>query len=275
VLARLENISFGRPACQQAITGEGDADAVLAITPCRGTPRSRQPVTIALGRRIGDRDQILGEIDGVRVDYRPTDGLRLNGVAGYPVLTAADVFNPARQFFGISAMNDRPDNTRDLNGYLIEQQQGGHVTNRSLGGALRYLEPGRALLFYLDYEPDTRTPGTLMVSGALQLPYRTTFSATLDIQSRPIPELQRQYLQQSMTAVDGWDRVIPGDRLSQHLDDGARKVGILAVDLSRPLSRRIRLRGGVVMLDAGHGDTVTRRYAPGNITTTSESPAGT
>jgi hypothetical protein len=262
VLSRIDSLSFGRPACQQAITGEDAADALPAVTSCRGAPRSRQPVTIALGRRIGDRDEILGEIDGVRVDYRPTDGLRLNGIAGYPVLTEADVFNPARQFFGISAMTDRPDNTWDLNGYLVEQQQRGRVTNRSLGGALRYLEPGHSLLFYLDYEPDTRTLGTLMVSGALKLPYRTTFSATLDIQSRAIPGLQQQYLQQSMTAVDGWDWVIPGDRLSQHLDDGAREVGILAMDLSYPLSRRIRMRGDVVMLDASQEDTVTRRYDP-------------
>lgn len=262
VLSRIGNISFGRSACQQTIAGDEALEAMPAVTTCRSTSRSRQPVTIQLGRRIGDRDEILGEIDGVRVDYRPADGVRLNGIAGYPVLTEADVFNPSRQFFGISAMTDGQDNTWDLNGYLVEQQANGLVTNRSMGGSLRYLKPGHSLLFYLDYDPDTRALGTLMASGALKLPYKTTLSATFDIQSRAIPGLQQQYLTQSMTAMEGWDWIIPGDRLSHYIDGGATEVGIVAVDLSYPLTRRIRLRGDVVMLDTAREEAVTRHYDP-------------
>lgn len=262
VLARIGSISFGKPACQQAIAGDDAAEDIPAIASCRGANRSRQPVSIQMGRRIGVRDEILGDIDGVRVDYRPADGLRLNGIAGYPVLTEEDVFNPSRQFFGISAMTDGPNNTWDLNGYLVEQQENGQVTYRSTGGSLRYLKPGRSLLFYLDYDPDTSTLGTFMASGAMKLPFRTTLSATVDIQSRPIPGLQQQYLKQSMTEMEGWDLILPADRLTYHIDGGAKEVGVLAVDLSYALSQRIRLRGDVVMLDASRNDAVTRRYDP-------------
>jgi len=247
--AQQGNISFGNPACQQAITGDEFADDIPAARSCINAHDTQQPFSIQLGHRVGTRNDILGEFDGVRVDYRLGDGLILNGIAGYPVLTAEDVFNADRQMFGISATTEHLANTWELNSYLVEQQESGQVVGRSMGGAMRYLKPGRSMLIYLDYDPASRSVGTLMASGALKLPYKTTLSATLDLQSRPIPGLQQKYLTQSMTVMDGWDWILPTDRLAVHTAGGTNEVGILAVDLSYALSRRIRLRGDVVLID--------------------------
>lgn len=249
VSGRQRDIAFKHPACQREITGD---ESGVAGGACNTAADSRQPFSIQLGRRIGTRNEILGEFDGVRVDYRLTDGLMLNGIAGYPVLTAEDVFNPARQVFGFSATTGAVADTWELNGYLAEQQEDGRVVGRSLGGAMRYLRPGHSLLAYLDYDPVRQSIGTLMASGALKLPFRTTLSATLDLQQRPIPVLQKKYLTQSMTVMDGWDWILPDDRLALHTTGGSNEVGLLAVDLSYALSRRIRLRGDVILLDVAH-----------------------
>lgn len=262
---RQNDISFTHPACGQDITDDDYANTLPAGRSCGSASSSRQPFSIQLGRRIGSRDEILGEFDGVRVDYRLADGLMLNGIAGYPVLSAEDVFNPSRQVFGISAATDHTADTWELNGYLTERQENGRVFDRSMGGAVRYLQPGRSILFYLDYDPVNQSVGALMASGALKLPRRTTFSATLDRQQRMIPELQKKYLTQSMTVMDGWDWILPDDRLAAHTAGGSSDVSIVALDLSYALSRRIRLRGDVVRLDVtdnavAAGGTETSEY---------------
>ncbi|MGD2112706.1 MAG: hypothetical protein PVI50_04910 [Gammaproteobacteria bacterium] len=243
------DITFRDPACQHEIAGEAYMDTLPAGRSCSNTPDTQQRFAIRLGRRIGTSNDILGEFDGVRVDYRPRDGLTLNGIAGYPVFTAEDVFNSERQLFGISAATNSVANTWDLNGYLVEQQSNGQVVDRSMGGAIRYLQPGRSMLVYLDYDPVADSVGTLLASGALSLPWQTTLSATVDFQKRPLPGLQQKFLARSMTAMDGWDWILPNDRLAVRTAGDSNEVGLLAVDLSHALSQRIRLRGNVVLLD--------------------------
>jgi hypothetical protein len=247
--AQQVDIIFRNPACQQDITGEEYADNVPPGSSCITSSDSQQPFSIQFGRRIGTRNNILGELDGVRVNYRLDHGLILNGIAGYPASAAEDVFNHARQVFGISATTGQLVQSWELNSYLVEQQENGQIVGRSLGGAIRYLKPGRSMLMYLDYDPVSSSIGTLMASGAVKLPRKTTVSATLDLQSRPIPALQQKYLTQSMMVMDDWDWIVPNDRLAYHTGGGASEVGLLAVDISYALSRRINLRGDLVMLD--------------------------
>jgi hypothetical protein len=259
IQARQGSIAFHDPACQRDIAGQAGLAIPPAVTSCTDAPDPQQGISVQLGQRVGHRGDILGEFDGIRLDFRTDDGLSVNGIAGYPVLTEADVFNPARQVFGISATTERLGRAWDLNSYLVEQQENGQVTGRSMGGAMRFLRPGRSMLVYLDYDPEGSSIGTLMASGALQLPFSATISATLDLQNRPIPGRQQKYLQQSMTAMEGWDWVLPGDRLAYHTGDGTGEVGVLAVDLSYALSRRIKLRGDVVLLDVkNEADAATR-----------------
>jgi len=253
------DVSFRGHGCQQGIAGAANMNIISMGSSCVDAPDTQQRLSLQLGRRMGTRDDILGEFDGIRLGFRPADGLSVNGIAGYPVLTENDVFNPARQVFGISATTDRLARAWDLNSYLVEQQENGQVTGRSMGGALRYLRPGRSMLVYLDYDTAGSSLGTLMASGAYQLPFKTTISATFDLQNRPMPGRQQKYLQQSMAAMEGWDWILPGDRLAYHTGDGTGEVGVLAVDLSYALSRRIKLRGDVVMLDiTSDADTAMR-----------------
>lgn len=257
---RQDSIGFGTAVCQQEITGADYEYMLPAKVTCMDSNDNRQPFSIQLGQRIGARNGILGELDGVRMDLRVGDALRLNGIAGYPVLTAEDVFNPERQLFGISATSTELADAWELNGYLFEQQSNGLVTDRSMGGAMRYLRSGKSLLVYLDYDPATGAPGALLASGAMQLPFRTTLSATLDRQRRPIPALQRKYISQSMRAMDGWDWILPDDRLALHTAGGDATVDVLALDLSYALTKRIKLRGDMVRLDVtGLEDSATRR----------------
>jgi hypothetical protein len=257
---RQENLPSISPTCRQDLSGEEPDDVGTGDKSCVYPVDAQQRLSVQLGRRIGSSDDILGEFDGVRVDYRLSDRLRLNGIAGFPVLAAGDRFNSTRQVFGISVATNRFSRAWDLNGYLLEQQENGHTEGESMGGVIRYVQPGRSLLVYLDYDVSDNSLGTFMASSAWKLPFKTTVSTTLDRRSRPIPGRQQNYLQRSMTVMEGWSWILPSDRLASYTADGNGEVSTLAVGLSHALSRRIKLSGDVAVLEPANdanADTVT------------------
>lgn len=251
ITAQQAGSAFNNTDCHQDISGRVYADKIPARGSCITAIDSRYPFSIQLGRQIGTRNDILGEFDGVRVAYHLGDALTLKGIAGYSVLEAGDVFNPTREVFGVTATTttNQLARTWDANSYLVEHQENGQLVGKSMGGAIRYLNPGHSMLVYLDADPDSGSVDALLASGVVKLPFKTTVSATFDLQSRPIPGLQEQYLTQSMTSSDGWDWIVPGDRMAYHTGGGSSEVELLAVELTYALSQRIKLRGDMVRLN--------------------------
>jgi len=253
VEVRHDDISFRDRDCRQDVTGEARAGNVTSGGDCIESSGTRKRFSVQFGRRIGTRDDILGEFDGVSANYRLGEGLNLNGIAGYSAPGAEDGLNTDRQVFGLSATTDLSAQAWDLNGFVIEQKENGTVTGRSMGGAIRHLQPGRSYLFYTDFDVAGDSLGTLLASGAWNLGHETAVRATLDLHRRPIPVRQQKYLQQSMSVTQGWDWNVPTERLAYYTGNGSREVSILNVGLSRILTQRINLSGDVVMLDAASG----------------------
>jgi hypothetical protein len=235
--------------CLSSFVDEEPSDHGLEDSPCDG-PSDDQRFSVRFGERIGPGSGILGEFDGIRVDYRLGGALTLNGIAGYPVLSTQDKFNAARQIFGVSAATGKFARSWDLNSYVLERQDNGQVTSREVGGALRYLRAKRSLLVFLDYDAADHSLGAIMASGALKLPYRTTISATLDVRNNPIHKRQQRYLQQSMATTEGWTWDLPTDRITHFTKDLSEEVTTLAVGVSHAFSDRLKLSGSVARLDA-------------------------
>jgi len=245
-----DKVPSGSPACRQDLASGAPVVSSTTGMPCLDPTDAQQRFSLQLGRRVGAGSDILGEFDGVRVNYRPSDGLNLKAIAGYPVLADNDKFNTTRQVFGISAATKKFARAWDLNSYLIEQQENGQAGGTSVGGVIRYLQPGRSLLVYLDYDAADNSLGTLMATGAWKLPSRTTINATLDRRDRPLTGRQQKYLQQSMTVTEGWNWILPTDRLAHHTGDGTSEVSTLAVGLSHALSQRLKLSSDFALLDS-------------------------
>lgn len=206
-------------------------------------------LSVQFGQRMnGGKADMLGEFDGIRVDYRLAGGVTLNGVAGYPVMSDQDKFNSARQVFGVSANTARFARSWDLNSYLLEEQDNGQA-RRNAGGALRYLRPKRSLLLLFDYDMAQSSLDAFTASGAVALPRSTTLSATYDRRSTPLRRQQRKYLQQSMTATNGWSWNMPTDRITYFTRDLSEEVSTLSVGLTHTFSSRLKLSGSAAVLD--------------------------
>jgi hypothetical protein len=247
--SRQDSLSFASDICWQDPASIAPVEYSTRDKSCVGPSDAQQRLSVQMGSRIGTGGDILGEFDGVRVDYRLTDRLRLNGIAGYPVLTPEDKFNFDRQMFGISVASNHTGSAWDLNGYLIERQENGKINGKSIGGVIRRLQSERSLIVYLDYDVTDNSLGTLMASGAWKLPFRTTISATLDRRNHPITGHQQKFLQQSMSVTEGWNWILPADRLMHYTGDGCNEVSTLAFGLSHTLSQRIELSSDVAVLE--------------------------
>ena len=184
------------------------------------------------------------------MEYRLTGGLTLNGVAGYPVLSADDNFNTSRRVLGISADMANFAGSWEANSYMVQQQDNGRVVSRAVGGAMRYLQSERSLLFYLGHDAAEKSRSVFMASGAFKLTSSTRISAMLDIRNGPVQKRQQKYLQTRMAAVEGWKWMLPSDRIKHFTRDGAREVRTLAVGLSHAFSKRITLSSVFAVLDA-------------------------
>jgi hypothetical protein len=259
-----DGLSSANHICRQNPGSKAPVEYSTMGKSCVDPYDAQQRFSVQLGRRIGTDGGILGNFEGLRVNYRLSDRLKLDGIAGYPVLAAEDKFNSERQVFGISVATDQLGRTWDLNGYLIEKKENGQTNDKSMGGVIRRLQSGRSLLAYLNYDVTDNSLGTLMASGAWRLPFKTTISATLDRRNRLIPGHQQKFLQKSMTVTEGWNWILPTDRLAHYTGDGCGEVSTLALGLSHALSQRIRLSGDVAVLDTTDDEntaSVTTAYS--------------
>jgi len=205
--------------------------------------------SIQFGRRLAVDSGILGKTDGVLIDYRFNSGLTLRGVAGYPVVSSKDEFNTARQVFGFTADTGTFARVWNLNAYLIDEQDNAQLDNRLIGGTLRYQRAKGSLLVFLDYDANQDTLSAITASGAWKLPGRTTLSATFDVRNNAMHRGQKNHLRHSMASVDGWNWIIPDDRIKHYTSQQDREVTTSGLSLSHAFSKRLKLTGDVAMLD--------------------------
>jgi hypothetical protein len=255
------------PAASAAAPGAAGAPATVSI-PCLNDIHADQPHDRAdppascdedggqkqLGFRFGNRmtgeSDLLGEVDGIRVDYLLRGGMKLKGLAGYQAVSKTDQFNTDRQVIGFSADTGKIARLWDFNSYYIEQQTEGKADSRAAGAAVRYLRAKRSLLLLFDYDLANGTLGAFTASGALALPLRTTLSATFDLRNTPLDARQQKYLRRSMAAMQGWTWDLPVDRMGHYTGLHSEEIATMSLGLTHTFSERVRLSGSFAMLEA-------------------------
>jgi len=235
--------------CLNTFSSDNPLDDSETDEICTDATGRQQAFSTQFGRRLAVGSGILGETDGIRVDYRLNGDLTLQGVAGFPVVSSKDEFNTARRMFGFGVDTGTFARAWNLNAYLIDEQDNAQLDDRAIGGTLRYQRPKRSLLVSLDYDANQDAMSAITASGAWKLPGRTTLSATFDIHNRAIHKRRKKHLQHSMAATDGWIWFLPDDRIKHYTSTQAREVTTSGLSLSHAFSQRFKLSGDVAMLD--------------------------
>jgi hypothetical protein len=231
--------SFSTP-CMQDISSTDNPPLDSAGKLCSEPLESEQRLGLRFGHQMRTRNSMLGDFDGLMVDYG-LGNFALNGIAGFPTVSGNNSINPNNHLFGFSASSRKLVKGWDIGGYMMESQGVGQDSRSALGGAMRYSQANRSLLISADYDLLKRTLSRFIVSGAWKLLPTSTLSTTLDIQQSYLPTPQKSYLQQTIALTDGWKWGLPLDRIKDLSTDSATDVAAFGLSLSHVLSENLKL----------------------------------
>ncbi len=221
---------------------------VPAVDPCAATPQSTQRAGIRFGHRMSTQNNLLGNLDGVVVNYG-LGNFDFNGMAGFPTGGNANRINPSQQLFGFSAGIRKLPKGWDLGGYMMELKSTNQHDRSALGGALRYTQDNRSLLISADYDLLNHSLSRFMVSSAWKLRPSSTLSTTLDIRQSDLPTPQNSYLQQTIALTEGWKWGLPFDRIKNLSANASTDVAAFGFSLSHLLPRDIKLNSDIAVLN--------------------------
>lgn len=222
-----------------------------------------QDSELRFGRKIHTRNRMLGDFDGLMVDYG-VGGFALNGIAGFPSDSGNDKINPQKQLYGLSIASGRLASSWDLSGYLMNLQASDQ-DRRAFGGAIRHTQANRSLLISADYNQLSHSLSRLMVSSAWRLLPTTTLSSTLDIQRDYLPTPQNKYLQQTMALTEGWDWGLPLERITALSTSTSTDVYSLGFSVSHAFSKQIKLKSDFAILNVSNEVGASDMAAPESV----------
>ncbi len=234
---------------------------IPAVTPRATTPQSAQRKGIRFGRRISTQNKLLGELDGLVVDYG-LGNFAFNGIAGFPIGNEGDGINPSNQLFGFSAGVRKLPKGWDLGGYMMELRSADQNARSALGGAMRFSQNSRSLLISADYDLETHSLSRFMLSSAWKLLPASTLSTTLDIRQNHLPTPQNSYLQQTIALTEGWKWGLPFDRINDLSANAASGVTAFGFSLSHLLPRDIELNSDIAVLNISNDEDLNDLKTP-------------
>ena len=202
-------------------------------------------VSARLGRQSRNTGGVLGRFDGLLLGYQLTDWLTLNGVAGYPVFSTRDSLKTDRYLYGVSADLGTFANAWDFEAFFIEQQNDGILDRRAIGGEVRYFDPVRSLLSFVDYDISYDSLNTLILLGTWTLPDRTTINASVDYRNSPILTTTNALQGQTLVSLDDLLNSLSKDQIRQLAEDRTADVTTLTLGASHPFNDKLQVSGDV------------------------------
>ncbi|MFV2059032.1 MAG: tol-pal system YbgF family protein [Gammaproteobacteria bacterium] len=141
---------------------------------------------VRVGRQSRSSGGVLGRYDGVWYGYPLTNDVKLNVVAGFPVISSGVNFNSDEQVLGLSADFDRVFKSFDMSTFVIQQTNDGMLDRRAIGTELRYIQERSSYFGLLDYDIEYSTLNTIQFVGNWLFKNNTSFNFVYDHRASPI-----------------------------------------------------------------------------------------
>ncbi|MDE2405117.1 MAG: SPOR domain-containing protein [Sphingomonadales bacterium] len=145
-------------------------------------------VSARIGRQTRNSAGVLGRFDGGLVGWQASPKLRVNFVAGFPVLSShqMEVLNK-RPFYGVSVDFGRKRDTLQTSLYWFDQHvAGGFVDRRSVGIETRFLKKNFNAFALIDYDVKFKRLNLGLITLNYSFPDHSTISATADYRQSPL-----------------------------------------------------------------------------------------
>jgi tetratricopeptide (TPR) repeat protein len=144
-------------------------------------------LTASIGRRSLSTSGVLGRYDGGRIAKRVGDNWEAAVVSGFPVSSPSqDSIDTDRYFVGGSVERERIFGVLDASVFAMHQMVGGSIDRSAIGTELRYLDGGRSVFAYLDYDVYFNSLNIAQLSANAQVSERANLHLLADYRNAPI-----------------------------------------------------------------------------------------
>ena len=200
-----------------------------------------------IGRQTRNTGGIFGRFDGGLLSFQPTDGFKLNLVAGFPVQSSRDLeVNTDRVFYGGSVDFALVPDALDTTVYVVDQTYGDLVDRQAVGAEFRYFNPNFSAYGVYDYDVHFQQTNLALLNGSVRFEDESSVSMSVDYRRSP--------LLTTLNAVFGQTVSDPNELLGTYLEDDIYQFAMdrsahsrsASVSYSRQLMENLQLNVDVI-----------------------------
>ena len=199
-----------------------------------------------IGRQTRNSGGVLGRFDGAYLGYQIMPTIKLNGVAGLPVVsTASSELDKDRYFYGLSMDLGPYDKAWNFNLFAINQEVDGINERRAVGGEARYLRDGISAFSLVDYDINFNDLNIALFNGTATLKNKTTINFSADYRKSPVLLASNGVQGQGTDLVAVLLNSLSADEIRELAEDRSADTHSVTLGASHPLSDKYQVSGDV------------------------------
>lgn len=202
---------------------------------------------VRVGRQTRNTGGIFGRFDGGLLSFQPTDGLKLNLVAGFPVQSSRDLeINSDRVFYGGSMDFAVVPDALDTTVYYVDQKYGDLVDRQAAGLEFRYFNAYASAYGVYDYDVHFQQTNLALLNGSLRFEDDSSISMSVDYRRSPLLTTQNAVFGQAVTDPNDLLATYVEDDIYQFAMDRSAHSRSASISYSRPLMEKLQLNIDVI-----------------------------
>jgi hypothetical protein len=216
--------------------------------------------SLRIGRQTRNSAGVLGRFDGGLLGFQANRHLRVNAVAGYPVLSSHQMsVLKERPFYGLSVDLGAKRSPLQLSAYWFDQRaRGGFIDRRSIGMEARLLKTRFNAYAMIDYDVKFRQLNLGLVSFNYNFPDSASLSLTADYRKSPLLTTTNALIGQidvasnaAIPTLGGLRPFFTDPQIYQLALDRTLTAKSVTVTYSRPLTTKLQISTDFNMTDTG------------------------
>lgn len=202
---------------------------------------------VRIGRQTRNTGGIFGRFDGGLLSFQPTDSLKLNVAAGYPVQSSRDLeINTDRAFYAGSIDFAMIPDALDTTVYYVDQTYGELVDRKAVGGEFRYFNALFTAYGIYDYDLHFEQTNLALLNGALRFEDESSISVAVDYRRSPMLT--------TLNAIIGQGVENPNDLLATYQEEDIYQFALdrsaharsASISVSRPITENLQINVDVI-----------------------------
>ncbi|VAW96645.1 hypothetical protein MNBD_GAMMA22-1030 [hydrothermal vent metagenome] len=219
--------------------------------------------TVRLGRQSRSSGGILGRFDGVWYGYPLTNDVKLNLVAGLPVVSSSGVsVNSEQQVFGVSADFDEVLKRLDISTFLVQQNRSGIVDRRAVGTEIRFIADRSSYFGILDYDINFNRLNTVQFVGNWLFKNNASVNFVFDRRSSPIITTSNALIGQGFTTLQELRNIISDEEIKKLAIARTSSYDSLSLSGNYPINNTYSLSADLNISKTGSSSTT---FTPENV----------